>query len=217
MLNALAVVGAPIPAAELDAILPLEAADGADAVELFYLGSLAASQARWPVVQAMVEQLRSRARSLGAAGDSSAVSFADAMRDGLEGYVWWRQGQRSRALQLLQRSQRRALGGWGVNDVLRWWLGRLLVEMGRPREALPYFESLTGSWLPADYERGRLYAQIGIAEQAREAYTLFLAARPQADAVFRPMIQDARAELERLAQVPSDPASPGQAPSTRRH
>lgn len=202
LLDALAEVGVPIPAAELDAILHLKTADGADAVELFYLGSVAASRGRWQVVQSVVEQLRSRVRSLGAAGDSSAASFADAMRLGLEGYLSWRQGQRDQARRLLQSSQRRALGGRGVNDTLRWWLARLLVEMGRPREALPYFESLRGSWLPADYERGRLYEQAGMAKQAREAYALFLAPRPQADSVFQPMIQDASAALERLPNAP---------------
>jgi hypothetical protein len=83
--------------------------------------------------------------------------------------------------------------------------------MGRPQEALPYFESLTGSplpihssgsWLPADYERGRIYEQLGQVEQAREAYALFLAPRQQADPIFQPMIQDARTALRRLVAAP---------------
>lgn len=211
MLNALAEVSAPIAAAELDAILDRHAADEADAVELFYLGSLAARRGRWQAVQGSLDRLRSRVRSL--APDSSAADFADAMRQGLEGYVSWRQGQRDQALPLLQSSQRRALGGRSVNDLLRWWLARLLVEMGRPREALPYFESLTGDWLPADYDRARLYEQIGMAEQAREAYARFLAARQHADADFQPMIQNARMALERLAQTPPERASSEPVPS----
>jgi tetratricopeptide (TPR) repeat protein len=85
--------------------------------------------------------------------------------------------------------------------MLRWWLGRLHLEMGQPREALAYFESLGGSWLPADYERGRLYEQFGMTKQAREAYAQFLASRPQADPVFQPMIQDARVALKRLSRT----------------
>jgi hypothetical protein len=77
----------------------------------------------------------------------------------------------------------------------------LLVEMARPREALPYFESLTGSYLPGDYERGRLYERLRMVEQAREAYALFLVPRQQADAVFQAMIQSARAAPARLAQA----------------
>jgi tetratricopeptide (TPR) repeat protein len=124
------------------------------------------------------------------------------VRQAVEGYAWWRRGQRDNALGLLERSQRRIVGGWRrelVNIQLRWWLGRLLLEMGRPREALPYFETLTGTWLPSDYERGRIYEQLGIEERAGEAYALFLAPRQQADPMFQPMIQDARAALQRLA------------------
>jgi hypothetical protein len=71
--------------------------------------------------------------------------------------------------------------------------------MGRLRQALPYFESLTATPLPADYERGRIYEQLGEIERAREAYALFLGPREHADPMFQPMIRDARAALQRLA------------------
>jgi hypothetical protein len=73
------------------------------------------------------------------------------------------------------------------------------MEMGRPGEALPYFGSLTRTSHPVDYERGRIYEQLGQLERAREAYVLFLVSRQQADPMFQPMIQDARAALQRLA------------------
>jgi hypothetical protein len=73
--------------------------------------------------------------------------------------------------------------------------------MERPREALPWFESTTGSWLPADYERGRLYEQLGMAGQAREAYGRFLDTWQQADTAFQPMISDAREALDRLTRA----------------
>ncbi|MGH7582236.1 MAG: BTAD domain-containing putative transcriptional regulator [Gemmatimonadales bacterium] len=217
MLGALAEVGASVPAAELDGVLADNAVDSVDAVELFYVGSLAANRGQWQVVQRSLERLQPRLRSRGAPGDSSQVAFTEGLRQGLEGYVSWRQGQRDHALRLLQASQKRALGGRGVNDILRWWLGRLQLEMGRPRDALLYFESLAGSWLPADYELGRLYEQLGMAEQAREAYVRFLAPRQQADSVFQPMIQDARAALERLALARHAPADSELVPSAPRH
>ena len=204
MLQVLAEAGAPATPAELDSALTLHPADSADAVQLFHIGGLAASQGRWPVFQASLDRLRARGRSLRAADDSSEVDFTEAVRQGLEGYWWWHQGQRDRALHLLQLSQRRALGRERrevLNATLRWWLGRLLVEMARPREALPYFESLTGSYLPGDYERGRLYERLRMVEQAREAYALFLVPRQQADPVFQRMIQSARAAPARLAQA----------------
>ena len=74
------------------------------------------------------------------------------------------------------------------------------MEMGRPREARPYFESLGANWLPAAHALGRVYERLGMTEQARQAYATFLAQRQHADPEFQPMIQDARAALERLSQ-----------------
>jgi serine/threonine-protein kinase len=205
MLQMLDDLGVPIPAARLDSALTLDATDSVDTARLFYVGSYAASRARWQVLRGSLERLQSRARRLRATGDSSEAGFTEAVRQALEGYAWWRRGQRDNALRLLERSQPRAVGGWArarVNIRLRWWLGRLLMEMGRPREALPYFESLATTSLPADYERGRIYEQLGMGDQAREAYTLFLARWRQADPMFQPMIQEARAALQRLAAGP---------------
>jgi DNA-binding SARP family transcriptional activator/TolB-like protein len=202
MLQVLDELGTPIPTPRLDSALTLNPTDNTDAFRLFYAASYAAGRARWQVLRGSLERLQSREQRLRAAGDSSEASFTEAVRQALEGYAWWRRGQRDSALSLLERAQNRAVGNWRrefVNVRLRWSLGRLLLEMGRPREALPYFESLTRTSFPADYERGRIYEQLGMHERAGEAYALFLARRPQADPVFQPMVQDARAALQRLA------------------
>jgi DNA-binding SARP family transcriptional activator/TolB-like protein len=207
MLQVLDELGVPIPAARLDAAFTLGPEDSAEVFQLFYAGSYAASRARWQLLRGVLGRLQARAEHLRKTGDSSQAGFSEAVRQALEGYAWWRRGQRDSALLLLERSQRRAVGGtWErelLNGHLRWWLGRLLLEMGRPREALPYFESFTSAWLPTelptDYERGRIYERLGQVERAREAYALFLAPRQQADPMFQPMIQDARAALQRLA------------------
>jgi DNA-binding SARP family transcriptional activator/TolB-like protein len=202
MLQMLDELGVAIPTARLDSALTIGTADSADAFRIFYAGFYAASQARWQVLRGLLERLQSHAQRLHATGDSSEAGFTDAVRQALEGYASWRRGQRNDALPLLERSQRLAVGNWPrkiVNIRLRWWLGRLLLEMGRPREALPYFESLTKTSFPANYELGRIYEQLGEDERAREAYALFLAPRQQADPVFQPMIRDARAALQRLA------------------
>ena len=202
MLTVLYELGVPVLGARLDAALTLDAADSVDAVRLFYVGSYAASRARWQVLRSVLERLQSFEQRLRAMGNSSEARFTRTVRQALEGYAAWRRGQQDDALRLLERSQPRAVGIWPraiVNIRLRWWLGRLLMEMGRPQEALTYFESLTGTSFPADYERGRIYEQLREVERAREAYALFLAPRQQADPMFQPMIQDARAALQRLA------------------
>jgi serine/threonine-protein kinase len=207
MLHLLDELGVPVPGARLEAALTFNAADSVDAVRLFYVGSYAASRARWEVLRSVLERLQSFEQRLRATGNSSEADFTQTVRQALEGYAAWRRGQRDDALRLLERSQPRAVGDWPrgiVNVRLRWSIGRLLMEMGRPREALPYFESLTGTSLPADYERGRIYQQLGEIERAREAYAVFLAPRQQADSIFQPMIQDARAALQRLAAATAE-------------
>ena len=202
MLEVLDDLGAQIPAVELDSALTPGSPDSADAFRLFSVGSYAASRARWPDVRSTLERLQVRVQSFRAAGDSSEAVFTGAVRLAIEGYASWRRGDLEDALRLLQGSQPGAVGGRRraiVNVRLRWWLGRLLLEMGRPREALPYFESLTKSWVPADYERARIYEQLGLIERAREAYAAFLAQYQHADAAFQPMVQDTRAALQRPA------------------
>ncbi len=202
MLYVLDELGVPVPDARLDAALTLDPADSVDAVRLFYVGSYAASRARGQVLRSVLERLQSFEQRHRATGNSSEAGFTEAVRQALEGYAAWRRGRRDDALRLLERSQPRVVGDWPrgvVNTRLRWWLGRLLMEMGRPQQALLYFETLTSSSLPADYERGRIYDQLGEFDRAREAYALFLAPRQQADPVFQPMIHNARAALQRLA------------------
>jgi DNA-binding SARP family transcriptional activator/TolB-like protein len=204
MLQVLEEVGAAIPTVELDSGLSRGSLDSADAVQLFSVGSYAASRARWQETRSTLQHLQVRAQRLNAAGDGSEAAFTEAVRHAVEGYTAWRRGDLDAALRLLQRSQpwvvgdrRRAV----VNMRLRWWLGRLLLEMGRPREALPYFESLTMSWVPADYERAQIYEHMGMVERARKAYAAFLAQYGHADPSFQVMVQDARAALRRTAFV----------------
>jgi serine/threonine-protein kinase len=202
MLLLLQDLGAAISPARLDSVLAPAAVDSSDAVQLFYAGVHAIDRERWQVLRGSMWQLQTLAARQRAAGDSAEAGYTDAVRRGLEGYSSWRRGRLDTALRLLQSSQRRATG-YGPREApnirLRRWLSRLLVEMGRPEEALPYLESLVGTSLSVDYERGRIYEQLGDPQRAREAYALFLAPRQHADPIFQPMIREARAALRRLA------------------
>jgi tetratricopeptide (TPR) repeat protein len=146
----------------------------------------------------MLERLRARGRRTGTAEDSTEATLAKALQQGLEGYQAWRGGQRDLALRLLLDAQRHAHGGQNINDMLRWLLGRLQAEMGHPREALPYFESIAVTLPPSNYERGQVYEQLGMAAQAREAYALFLTPRQQPDSLVQSQNQKSREALDRL-------------------
>ena len=200
MIQAIADAGAPGAVAGRAVVLPPDA-DGTDVVLIFYGGAAAATQGHWPLEREALARLASRAPRLRAAGAAAEAGFTDAVRQGLEGYALWRQGDPARALPLLQAAQRRAVGDGRrdlLNATLRWWLARLLLEMDRPEDALPYLESLAGHWLPADYERGRVYERLGRVGEAKLAYAQFLEPRGEVDAVFRPMVEEARAGIERV-------------------
>lgn len=198
MIYTLSLIGVPASAADLDHLLPRGAADTLDAMQLFYLGATAADQGRGPVGQEMLERLRARGRRTGTAEDSTEATLAKALQQGLEGYQAWRGGQRDLALRLLLDAQRHAHGGQNINDMLRWLLGRLQAEMGHPREALPYFESIAVTLPPSNYERGQVYEQLGMAAQAREAYALFLTPRQQPDSLVQFQDVKSREALARL-------------------
>ena len=72
------------------------------------------------------------------------------------------------------------------------------MELGKPREAVPYLESLSGTVFPADYERGRIHEQLGELDQARDAYAAFVAVCQDADPQFQPMVQEAQAAIRRV-------------------
>ncbi len=50
--------------------------------------------------------MRAHARSLRDAGDTVKADFANAAARGLEGYGWWRSGEKEKALELLSLAQR---------------------------------------------------------------------------------------------------------------
>jgi predicted Zn-dependent protease len=83
------------------------------------------------------------------------------------------------------------------------WIGRLLLELGRPDEAIPYLRSLRSSLLeiPASYTLARAYEAAQDYEHARETYTEFAAAWSEADPELRPMVEEARAAAARLTSA----------------
>ena len=118
----------------------------------------------------------------------------------LEGQGLWRRGELHRALPLLVDGQRQAI--WGespsrdaLNATIRWWIGELLLEIGRPQEAARYFESFWNDPLAAD-RLARIYEQMGDRAKAREAYALVAFAWKDADPVLQTR---ARAAVQRLA------------------
>jgi tetratricopeptide (TPR) repeat protein len=90
---------------------------------------------------------------------------------------------------------------WALNGWLRWWLGQLLVELDRPREALAYFQTDIDETFQHSldhYESARIHHELGEFDEARESYEHVLVAWRDADPELRPRIEAAREGLARL-------------------
>jgi tetratricopeptide (TPR) repeat protein len=195
-------LGPQAGSAAVEETLELPATD--DAFAAFYTGALAAEQGRWPDHAKAVARLRTDARQALAAGDTTGGGFHEAAARALEGFGFLRKGDRESALQVLQSAQRQATG-YGpprrVNSTIRWWLGELLLEMDRPREAEPYFTSLVFEVEPdplAAQRLGLIHERLGDAARARDAYELFVNAWQDADPELQPVVEEARAAARRL-------------------
>ena len=83
-----------------------------------------------------------------------------------------------------------------LNDAVRQWLGQLLVELDRPRDALVYFQTFDSVF--SEFESAKIYEELGEFEKARESYEYALLAWRDADPELRPRIEAARQGLARL-------------------
>lgn len=202
--------GLPIPEATLDRELTVERAESLGAqgqrgnrLAIVYAGGYAADRARWADHERAVAWLRGEARRSLGAGDSTTSRFVEGEALGLEGYRQWKEGRREEAARMLETAQRNATG-YGpesfVNGLLRLWLGKLMLEMGRPRDAERYFASFYPDPLTS-YELGKIYEELGDYTKARAAYELFALAWKDADSELQPRVVEARAAIQRLSSV----------------
>jgi hypothetical protein len=168
----------------------------------FYQGAYAADQGRWGDHATALARLRALADELLTASDSMNSRFAAGAAAALEGKSLLARGQPDRALRLLKDGQRRTAGtgtvsGATLNETIRSWIADLLLETGKPREAVVWLESLWNDPLAA----GRLapvYEEIGETEKAREALALVASAWRDADPALRQRARIASSALRRL-------------------
>jgi tetratricopeptide (TPR) repeat protein len=120
----------------------------------------------------------------------------------IDGYAAWRRGETEEARTLLEVARREATGYGpmgGVNFVVRYWLGTLALETGRPTDAVRCFQSFFWSDRPLVADRlGQAYERLGEREKAREQYELFIEAWQDADPALQPRVAETRQALIRL-------------------
>jgi tetratricopeptide (TPR) repeat protein len=127
------------------------------------------------------------------------------MARALEGYAHWKRGQKEEAIRALEAAhweingfERGRIAPWfSPNVTIRWWLGELMLEVGRPRDAERYFKSITADPFAA-LRLGRVYEELDEFEKARASYEYALLSWQDADPELQPRIQEARQGLARL-------------------
>jgi tetratricopeptide (TPR) repeat protein len=171
-------------------------------LDAFYAGAFSADQKRWTDVDAAVLRMRAFAGDFLSRGDSTTARFAEGAARALEGYELWKRGEGSEAVPVLQSAQRQAtpFERGDLNFTIRAWLGGLLLELGRPQEAEPYYRSLSDAVF-AYYKLGQIYEGLGKNVEAREAYQTFVLATQDADPELQPRVEEARSAVSRLTSV----------------
>lgn len=194
------VQGIPLPPDVVDRALAPGAVDSTDSSSLFLAAVWALDRDRSADSAALVRRMESLGASQMAAGDSTAAGMTGAMVEAIDGYRDLGEGRREQALRKFEVVRPR-IGGqrgeWIVNMTIGWWTAELLVDLGRPAEAAPYFESITNTPL-AQLELGKIYEELGDREKALAAYEEFVNAFDQPDPEVVALAEEGRQGVIRM-------------------
>ena len=171
---------------------------------VFFAALLAVEEGRAAEVRTTLEKARQFQRAQLEAGDTLLARQIEGEIQIIEGYAALQRGDRDQALELLQQGQRRATG-WGpvggANQIARWSIAELLVDLGRGEEAIPYFRSMRYDPYAA-FELGKVYESLGRRDEAKEQYETALAFWRSADPALVPKVTEARQRLAGLGFQP---------------
>ncbi len=194
------VQGMPLAPEVLDRVLAPSAVDSTDASSLFVAAVWAIDRERAAEGAALGRRMKGLGTRQIAAGDSTVAGMTDAMLEALDGYRDLRSGNGEEALRKFEAARPRIAGQWGewvANMTIGWWTAELLVEMGRPAEAVPYFESITNTPI-AQLELGKAYEALGEREKALAAYEEFVNAFDQPDPEVLALAEEGRQGIIRM-------------------
>jgi hypothetical protein len=172
----------------------------------FWLGALAISQGRWSDVEAVRRALGRQTESI-EAGHSPPGANARAYAAALGAYAGLVKGDRGRLAEFDSALARLPVFG---NDIqqpqvyLRYQIGKLLFEDGRTGDAERYFRGFMPYDFfytsPAELYLGRIAETRGRRDEAVTHYGRFVRWWRYADEPLRPLWEEARAALRRLAE-----------------
>lgn len=167
--------------------------DSFPSVKHFVAAIRAVEAGRWPEVEAMGQRLDEALTAMRARGDSIPARMIEASSRVIDGRTAMVRGRDEEALRILQA----AVQEGAAPPLVLGWIMDLLVETGRPDEALLYGRLLTPD--PSmGLRMGRLYEEVGDREKALEAYAWVTQAWAGADPTLQPRVAEARQAIARL-------------------
>ncbi|MGB5301826.1 MAG: tetratricopeptide repeat protein, partial [Gemmatimonadota bacterium] len=192
----------PVPSEYLEPILQRENCGPAAEAPihcLIVMGAYYAEQGREEQLETLLGEMRSGAAEATAEGRERPAEMLAIASEALDAYGWARNGDAVEREDAIEKLDELAWTGLPPSIWVRWWLGDLNMEDGRPGAAVPYLEALRGTGVPhvANLQLGRAYTLLGDREKARDAYVRFLQAWEEADPDL-PQLEEARNALEEL-------------------
>lgn len=169
----------------------------------FLLGAFAASEGRWSDAEKEILALESSARTGESAEDSLRAKDARAYALALRGYAGLRRGDHQSAIKDFERAIPNLRN---FRALVRYELGKLWLEVGKPQEAERYFRSLEFPSFfpafrgPAAFYLGDIYEALGNVEEAKLQYARFVRRWENCDPELRPLWDQARDALARLTR-----------------
>lgn len=179
-------MGIPIPEEVLEERLVLTPADTLPSPLTACGGAYAVDKRRWAMYEQSLATHRAGATWAQAAGDSIQFRVHRGTANALEAYALWRRGDLDRALELFRSAALEA--PW---DQIQFWIGQILIDQGRPEEAIPYLRARRYNPL-GDLYVGRAYEMMEEYERANEFYGSIVEHWSDADPALQPLVEEGR-------------------------
>ncbi len=183
--------GMPVSDALVDSALAPAAVDTSGLASMTCAALHAANRGRWDDHAALVVRLEEVAQDALANADSSRARRAAGLAGYARGYAQVKQGQ-PEGFALVESARRDGVFSWTLELI-----GDLYMEAEKYEDAGRYYRAAWNT--PTSYLKlGRVYAQLGEREKARDAYATFIQAWANADPELQPFVEDARRSMEQL-------------------
>ncbi len=184
-------MGVPIPDELLEERLALTAADTIPSALTACGGAYAVDKGRWAIHERSVATHRRGGEWALGRGDSVLYRTQRGTSNTLEAYALWKRGDLEGALSLFESAALEAT--W---TEVHFWIGQILLELGRPEEAIPNFRVFRHNPL-VDLYIARAYEMMEEYDQAHEAYGSIVEHWDEADPELELWVEEGRQGLIR--------------------